>query len=273
MIYKYIGNYRLNNIKSDPSTSLNWIFLPGGPGMGSEYLIDFVTKLKVPGNMIICDFPGDGSNRNVDQINYTLWKDGLLQLVKELQPCILVTHSFSGMFALTVPELENYIKGLVLISSVPNKGWMLELAHSAKHYNLPDVSSSLKEFYKNPIDENLKNIFYVTKEYLFLPHETEEGNVILEATPFNGKSRMWADLNFHSIYEYKWIPKTLPTLIIGSKDDRLLPSKLMEQQKDFHRPNIEFLTLQNAGHFPWISEFKAIEKSIVHFIALQVELA
>ncbi len=106
---------------------------------------------------------------------------------------------------------------------------LLELAHSAKHYNLPDVSSSLKEFYKNPIDENLKNIFYVTKEYLFLPHETEEGNVILEATPFNGKSRMWADLNFHSIYEYKWIPKTLPTLIIGSKDDRLLPSKLMEQ--------------------------------------------
>ena len=108
---------------------------------------------------------------------------------------------------------------------------------------------------------------------MFLPHETEEGNVILEATPFNGKSRMWGDLNFHPIYEYKWIPQTLPTLIIGSKDDRLLPSKLMEQQKDFHRPNIEFLTLQNAGHFPWISEFKAIEKSIVHFIALQVELA
>ena len=47
----------------------------------------------------------------------------------------------------------------------------------------------------------------------------------------------------------------------------------MEQQKDFHRLNIEFLTLQNAGHFPLISEFKAIEESIAHFIAAQVELA
>jgi len=265
MKYKYIDNYRLNKIKSDPNTSLNWIFLPGGPGMGAEYLIDFATKLNVPGSIIICDFPGDGSNRNVDQINYTLWKDGLLNLVKELQPCILVTHSFSGMFALTIPELESYIKGLIIISSAPNKGWMLELANSTKHYNLPDLSSSLKEFYKNPVDENLKNIFYATKAYLFLPHEIEKGNVILETTPFNGKSRMWADLNFHPIYEHKWIPQTLPTLIIGSKDDRLLPSKLMEQQKGFHRPNIEFLTLQNAGHFPWISEFKAIEDALILF--------
>ena len=42
----------------------NWLFLPGGPGIGSESLTQLVDAADVPGTSWLVDLPGDGSNTN-----------------------------------------------------------------------------------------------------------------------------------------------------------------------------------------------------------------
>jgi len=112
--YSFIKNYRLNKLKEDNVYKLNWLFLPGGPGMGANYLIDFVSKLDLQGSLFIADFPGDGDNHSTEEIHYEGWKAGLIEVVNSLSPCILVTHSFSGMFALTIDSLEGHASILQL---------------------------------------------------------------------------------------------------------------------------------------------------------------
>ncbi len=260
--YLFINNYRLQVIKADDIKPLNWLFLPGGPGIGSQYLEDFVIRLNLPGSKFIGDFPGDGDNRNVDDINYDNWKSGLLEVIRNLAPCMLVTHSFSGMFALTIPELENLISGLVIMSSAPDAGWIKELVNSKEKYDLPDTSAVISQFYSAPTDENFKVLCEAQKPYLFTRQELEEGQKILDACSYNAKAKLWVDQNFHMTYQHNWCPTNIPTVIIGSKDDRLLPIKLFLDQDEWVRDNIQILKLENTGHFPFLSCFGLIDEAL-----------
>jgi pimeloyl-ACP methyl ester carboxylesterase len=262
---EFIDGYRLRKIQGDKN-QLNWLFLPGGPGMGSEYLEDFVSKLNLPGNKILGDFPGDGSNRNTTDISYEQWRSKLLVVIKKLTPCILVTHSFSGMFALTIPELEKLLTGLVIISSAPDKRWMQEFELTIKTYDLPALGNTGIAFSKEPTDDNLRLAFIERIPYLFLPHEIKVGKELLKATVYNAVTRIWAYQHFHPNYAYTWYPQTLPTIIIGSKDDRLLPIKLFLEQEEWHRDNIQFLVLEGTGHFPWLSCFSSIQEILVRIV-------
>ncbi|WP_341789008.1 MULTISPECIES: alpha/beta hydrolase [unclassified Rickettsia] len=261
--YLFIKNNRLNKLKEDSIYKLNWLFLPGGPGMGANYLIDFVSKLDLPGSLFIGDFPGDGNNdRNVKEISYEDWKEGLIEVVTELAPCILVTHSFSGMFALTIDNLENLLTGLVIMNSAPNSSWMELLQKTATKYNLPDLTNDINELYTNPTDDQLKAFIYANIPYIFCEHEIPAGKELLELCSYNIKTRIWASQNFYNSYKYSWIPSKLPTLIIGSHDDRSLPIELFLKDKEWSRPNIKIVELRNTGHFPWLSCFDQINEEL-----------
>ncbi|QQV75234.1 hypothetical protein H6P87_00783 [Rickettsia tillamookensis] len=260
--YSFIKNYRLNKLKEDNVHKLNWLFLPGGPGMGANYLIDFVARLDLQGSLFIGDFPGDGDNRNTEEISYEDWKSGLIEVVTKLHPCILVTHSFSGMFALTIDSLEKLLVGLVIMNSAPDNSWIGLIKEAATKYNLPDISNDLKELYTNPTDHQLKKFFYANIPYIFCEHEITEGTKILELSPYNIKTRIWGDQEFHNWYQHSWIPEKLPTLIIGSHDDRLLPIKLFLGNTEWSRPNIKIIELHGTGHFPWLSCFDRINEEL-----------
>ncbi|AZL15760.1 alpha/beta fold hydrolase [Rickettsiales endosymbiont of Stachyamoeba lipophora] len=263
---KFIGNYKLNQIRADAVSSLNVLFLPGRPGMGSDYLADLVQRLTLPGNLFVADFPGDGNNLVANKVDYEPWKDGLLKLVNEFSSCILVTHSFSGMFALTITELENILAGLIIMNAAPDKSWMKELGKTAKNYNFLDESKIFEQFYSNPTNENAEKIFYSSIPYLFLPHEEQEGRELLKHCFYNAQAKLWGDTVFHPNYEYKWYPKELPTLLIGSTDDRLLPIKLFDGYEDFVRPNIQKIVFEDTGHFPWLTKFEEINDVMLDFV-------
>lgn len=263
--YHFINNYRLQTITADNECPLNWLFLPGGPGVGSEYIVEFVKKLKLPGNVHVADFPGDGSNRNTADINYDSWKAGLLEVVASLKPCILVTHSFSGMFALTIPEIEDLISGLVIINSAPDYGWIQELEKTKEKHNLPDLSDAVSQFYSNPTDAELKIFFEANIPYLFADHEVNEGRKLLDAASANATTKLWVDQNFHLTYKHNWCPKQLPTIIIGSHDDRLLPMRLFLDQEEWVRDNIQIVQLESTGHFPFLSCLELIDDTLCSF--------
>lgn len=259
-----IKNYRLNKLKEDNAHKLNWLFLPGGPGMGANYLIDFVSKLDLQGSLYIGDFPGDGDNYSAEEIHYEGWKQGLIEVVNSLSPCVLVTHSFSGMFALTIDSLEKLLAGLVIINSAPDNSWMGLIEETAVKYKLPNLAEDIKKLYENQTNDQLKKFFYANIPYLFCEHEVPEGKQLLEISSYNIKTRIWGDQEFHNLYKYSWIPNKLPTLIIGSHDDKLLPIKLFLENTEWSQPhsNINIIELHNTGHFPWPSCFDRINEEL-----------
>ncbi len=88
---------RLKLIRDDQSQKYNWLFLPGGPGLGSESLQDLVNILNLSGSVWLVDLPGEGSNTTEDdEKNFANWSDGLIEAVDEFDDVILVAHSSGG---------------------------------------------------------------------------------------------------------------------------------------------------------------------------------
>jgi len=233
--------------------------------MGANYLINFVSKLNLQGSLFIADFPGDGDNHSTEEIRYEDWKQGLIEVVNSLSPCVLVTHSFSGMFALTIDSLEEFLVGLVIINSAPDNSWMGLIKETVVKYELPNVAEDKKKLYENQTNDQLKLFFYATIPYLFCEHEVPAGKQLLEISSYSVKTRIWADQEFHNSYKYSWIPKELPMLIIGSHDDKLLPIKLFLENTEWSQPhpNINIIELHNTGHFPWLSCFDQINHALL----------
>src|SRR5205807_21926 len=107
--------FRLTFVKSREGFPFNWLFLPGGPGLGSESLKDLTAMLELTGTIWHVDYPGDGSNRDIEHVDFTKWPEGLVNLVQTLEHVIIVAHSFGGMLTLTIPELEKHLDGIVLL--------------------------------------------------------------------------------------------------------------------------------------------------------------
>lgn len=115
---------RLQLIRSTAGANLNWLFLPGGPGLGSESLAGLTQIVKLPGSIWHLDLPGDGSNTTSnDWESFSHWSKALLEAATALSNVILVAHSTGGMYALATPELSKVLRGLVLMDSAPDASW------------------------------------------------------------------------------------------------------------------------------------------------------
>lgn len=113
--------YRITPERTQVHDAFNWFFLPGGLGFGSEYLLQLIACLDIEDNVYRLDFPDDGSNRLSQAINFdAIWEKGLLQCLSRYKNAILVTHSVSSMLALTIPNLEKVLSGMVIIASSPS---------------------------------------------------------------------------------------------------------------------------------------------------------
>ncbi len=126
---------RLRFLKTNPG-NYNWLFLPGGPGLGSESLTGLTDLLNLPGSTWQLDLPGDGSNTTGD---FSRWPEALIEAVSALPHVILVAHSSGGMFALATPEVENKLRGLVLMDSAPDASWQTSFAAAVKANPLPEA--------------------------------------------------------------------------------------------------------------------------------------
>ena len=253
---------RFELINSRPGNNLNWVFLPGGPGLGSEYLREFSLSLKLPGSTWLLDMPGDGSNQSAGKsLDYSQWPQDLAKAVSSLDNVVLVAHSYGGMLALSSPELLNHLSGLILIDTAPNNQWMHSSAGSCSNCDIPKTNPTMTNYDKNPSDLGLKQVALSMGPLFFSPDQIKEGTRLLENLPYNHLPYDWVNKHFNPSYQAKWIPQTIPTLIISGTADILTPISLFQQDKRFNRPNIKTILIPHAGHFSWInhqSEFKTI---------------
>jgi pimeloyl-ACP methyl ester carboxylesterase len=193
----------------------NWLFLPGGPGADSSYLRSLVDELELPGNTWLIDLPGNGGNvQSSFSENYDQWIELFSKIIGQFDNPILVGHSFGGMFPLLFPELENYLKGFVILNSAPVL-WLEEAINYSKQFDLPDLSRDMQEFTQNPNQDTFNAALEACMPYYFPKVTLEEGRKLFSQTPCRWQPAVWwqrkaIELNFSA----KWIPQNIPTLII-----------------------------------------------------------
>jgi pimeloyl-ACP methyl ester carboxylesterase len=249
---------------------INWLFLPGGPGIGSESLIELVDTLDMPGNMWLVDLPGDGSNvapPTSPGDHYQKWPGVLLEAAQVVPNSVYVGHSTGGMYLLSVPELEKHIKGLVLISSAPDASWHSSFIQMTLQNPLPQVEKAAREFEKNRTNEKLRDIAVASAEWNFTAESVDMGRQFLARMPYNFQAADWSDHCFDNTYVAKWWPNLLPTLILSGSDDRIIAQSLWDNPK-FQRQNVLRRTIDSAAHFLWLEKPEAVREAFAELTIL-----
>lgn len=259
--------YQLINSIGGSDNCYNWLFFPGGPGADSSYLSGLGKELNLPGNTWLIDLPNNGSNTISEEYNFDKWFELLLPTVSRFEHTIYVGQSFGGMFPLLFPQMEELLKGFVILNSSPTL-WHEAASKTAQEKRKPSFAKPLQEFVENPNTDTFKRALIACAPYYFPEQSLEQGKVMLEKLHFNYHAAGWwqqkaAELNFNAV----WIPQQLPTLIVGSTEDCMTPASLFQNDKRFHRKNISMIIIENAGHMPWIEDMESVKIAFNQFIA------
>lgn len=245
----------------------NWLFFPGGPGIDSSYFSTLTPTLQLPGNTWYIDFPNNGSNVTQESYekNLDLWLTIFLPIIQRFDNPIYIGHSFAGMLPLLFPELENYLKGLVLISSAPTV-WFAESAARGKALGLPDLSSIIEAYMQNPNVDTFNAANRAFAQYYFTLDCLADGLALLERTPANPYGPYWWMPKVQAMnYSAQWIPQNVPTMIIGGSKDAVTPFTLFTEDKRFQRQNIQLAEVPGVAHFPWLGKEKLVQALFTNF--------
>lgn len=169
------------------------------------------------------------------------------------------------MFPLLFPELENFLKGFIILNAAPCL-WLSEAVKYSKQFDVPDLSKEMHEFTQNPNQDTFKRALDACMPYYFPKETLEQGRKYLSQVPFSWQPAVWwqrkaVELNFSAT----WIPQHIPTLIIGAKYDCICPFSLFKNDDRFHRQNIRMLFIENAGHCPWMENPTTVRKAFETF--------
>ncbi|MES2215557.1 MAG: alpha/beta hydrolase [Pseudomonadota bacterium] len=253
------NNVRYTLVSTNGGKSINWLFIPGGPGFDSSSFNSLTDILKLQGNVWLIDFPGNGS--------HTLKKDGfddwfklVVPTVKRFQNPVIVGASFGAMMPLLTPELENILSGFVILNSAPCI-WFEEAGKRAKELNLPSFEKEMTEFVNKPNQATFNKALNACMPYYFAPHSLEQGRKLVGNVPFAIEPAMWWMKKVGEIaYNATWVPESVSTLIVGAEFDAMTPLSCFQKDARFKRKNIDIVFIKNAGHFPWIEQPKEVKR-------------
>ena len=248
---------------------IDWLFLPGGPGIGSESLHELADALDVPGNIWMVDLPGDGSNVDVPAPpggHYERWPDVLLEAARELPGSVFVGHSTGGMYLLSVPELERHIRGLVLVSTAPDASWHPRFVAMTLAHPLPEVDAASRAFDQERTNERLGDVAVASAPWNFTQQSVERGAELLARMPYNFEAVDWSDRNFDHTYVARWWPASIPTLILSGADDRIVAQDLWDDPR-FRGENVTREVIEGGAHFLWIERPEAVRDTFARFAA------
>ena len=249
-----------NNLHHD----YTWLFLPGGPGLGAEYLEPFCTQLSLPGTCLLADYPKDGNN-NRGTLDFQYWQEGLIDLLTQCANPILVAHSFAGMFILNTPEFAPYLSGLVLMNTTTKNSFFEHVAAMQQQYQLPDLIPAAAQYHLAPSDKTYREFWTTYQYYCFTHDELIAGQKMIPLLAFNNESYHYAVENFYPHYQCRWVPNT-PTLTISSTLDYICPPTIFTADPRFQQPHIINKIIPQAGHCPWLSQLPSLQECFDEFI-------
>lgn len=271
--YLYDENHtRFQLVKTVPGNKMfNWFFLPGGPGVDSNNLMGLIEELKVPGNYWLIDLPGNGTNtqakEDITSTTFEHWDDFLVQALAKFENPVLVGHSFAGYLPFFCPKLEKILKGLIIIGSASTLQSDI-YAQTAKTHSLPDLNPARQRFMKEKTLAALQALYMLEAVYFFAPEYRTEGiNKIIKPLQLSIPAEYWwytGGVNFYN-KDIPWVPKSVPTLIMGGSRDYITPLAIFKKDSRFQRKNIKIIEIENAGHFPWLEKPNVVNETFTQF--------
>ncbi len=248
------GGVRLRPAGSDGGGPWNWLFVPGGPGVGSESLAGLAAAVRPPGTCWLVDLPGDGSNRGhpaVPADPFRDWPRVLAEAATGLDHVIMVGHSTGGMFILATPELEGRLRGLVLVDSARDAAWRPRFEEYARIHPLPGLEAAAARYADAPGDRTLRDLTVAAAAWNFTAPAVRAGTALLAGMPYANAAVEWADAHFDRDYRAAWTP-AIPTLIVSGRHDHIVDQRLWAGAAGFSGSNVTHRWIEDAGHFPWI---------------------
>ncbi|MBE2319739.1 alpha/beta hydrolase [Solirubrobacter sp. CPCC 204708] len=243
----------------------DWLFLPGGPGIGSESLHELVDALDVPGTCWMVDLPGDGSNVDAPGAPadpYSVWPGAVVEAAQAVDAPVFVGHSTGGMYLLATPELEPLLRGLVLVDTAPDASWMATFAAMTQAHPLPPVDEATARYEAEPSDANLRALAVASAPWNF--EDVEAGAELLARMPYNGAAVAWSDEHFDHTYAARWWPAALPVLIVSGSEDRIVDQSLWDVARF---AAADRAVIDGGGHFPWLERPDAVREAFRRFSA------
>jgi pimeloyl-ACP methyl ester carboxylesterase len=239
----------------------NWLFVPGGPGLGSRSLLGLVRTVRVPGMSWLVDLPGDGSNRDLPGVSdpYARWPGVLVEAAQALPHVVMAGHSTGGMLMLSVPELEAHLAGMALISSAPHSGWRDAFTRHAQDHPIPAVETAAARYSERPNDQSLRALTLAAAPWNFTGQGLARGKSLLRSLAYNHEAVAWAEAHFDDAYQARWAPRDIPALIVSGAEDLVVTQHLWQQEPAFTRPGIMHRRIEGAAHFPWIENPEAVQ--------------
>ncbi len=246
---------------------LNWLLLPGGPGIGSESLQELADAMQVPGSIWLIDLPGDGSNTaRQDNDPYAAWPQVLIEAARAVPDAVFVGHSTGGMYLLSTPALGEVVRGLVLLDTAPDSAWHAEYLAMTLRDPMPAFERAAQEYASNKSRENLATLAVSSAEWNFTPVALASGRALLARMPYNVAAAEWSDANFDRTFKASWWPTRLPVLRLWGDDDRIVSQRGWAASA-YQTPNVSARAIPNAGHFPWIDNPIAVTLAFQEFAA------
>lgn len=256
-------HYRINPITQSP-TGHTWLFLPGGLGLGSDYLAPFIQQLQLPGSKLVADFPLDGCN-NQGELDFKLWHDGLVDLVRSLANPVLVTHDFSAMFALSNMELEPHLSGLVLMNTTTENNFVEHINTMRAIHQLPDLAPAAAAYHLNPTQTLYKEFWHAYKFYYFTAAELAKGEEMMRHFAFNNSAYYYGLHHFYPDYQCRWSPN-ISTMTLSGENDYICSPHVLTKHHAFQKPNMNHYVIADAGHCPWLMHLAQVQQCFNAFI-------
>jgi pimeloyl-ACP methyl ester carboxylesterase len=258
-------------LHSQRTGTLNWLLLPGGPGIGSESLHELADVMDVPGSIWLIDLPGDGSNTGrVDGDPFAKWPQVLVEAADALSDVVFVGHSTGGMYLLATPQLGRFVRGLALLDTAPDCAWHAEYLEMTRNNPLPAFDRALAAYAKDKSIRHLADLAVYSAEWNFTPTALNAGRALLARMPYNIDAVEWSDANFDHIYKALWWPVDIPVLRLWGDKDQIVSQRSWDSDK-YRTANVIARAIPDAGHFPWIDNPLEVAKAFKTFSTAVVE--
>jgi pimeloyl-ACP methyl ester carboxylesterase len=246
--------------------ALNWLLLPGGPGIGSESLVELADAMDVPGSIWLVDLPGDGANLSPSADPFAQWPQVLLEAVEALPNVVYLGHSTGGMYLLATPALEGRVVGLGLLDTAPDASWHARYLDMVRDDPLPAFDEAVARYERDSSAANLTALVVASAEWNFEPGSVEAGRALLSRMPYNAAAIAWSDANFDHVYAARWWPTDVPVLRLWGARDRIV-SQAAWDAPGFQGEHVIAREIAGAGHFPWIENPRAVAAAMAEFAA------
>ncbi|MCY1041256.1 alpha/beta fold hydrolase [Corallococcus sp. bb12-1] len=252
---------------SERPGGLNWLLLPGGPGIGSESLEELAAALEVPGAIWLVDLPGDGSNRSPPGAPadvFEVWPTVVVEAAQAVPDPVFVGHSTGGMYLLATPELAPHLKGLALLDTAPDASWHARYVEMARASPLPEVEAATAVYEADRRDANITALTVASAPWNFTPAGLQAGRELLARMPYNSAAVDWSDAHFDHVYAARWWPTDIPILRLAGAQDRIVWQGGWDAPR-YCTPNVIERSIPGAGHFPWIENPGAVRAAFADF--------